>query len=206
MTNLQKKYNSELAPVLLKEFNAKNNLALPRLEKVAINVGVGEALKNATAIERVLEDLTVITGQRPLVTKSKKSISNFSVREGDKIGVFVTLRKDKMWDFVDRFLNLALPRVKDFRGVSRKSFDNAGNYSLGFTDMSMFPEVDTTKIDKIRGFEVTFVIKNSNKEKSQRFLELLGMPYDKHTVHTAASVAKDAVEEAKSEVVEEISA
>lgn len=180
MANLRQKYKNEIAKDLIQELGVSNTLALPDLEKVVINVGLGEALKNASAIERVLEDISVITGQRPVVAKAKKSISNFSLREGDKVGVFVTLRGSKAWDFLDRFVNLALPRVKDFRGVSKKSFDNAGNYNLGFKDMSMFPEVDTTKMDKIRGFQVTFVMKNSNKEKTILFMSKLGMPFDKH--------------------------
>jgi len=180
MAKLRQKYKEEIVPVLMKELNISNVMDLPKLDKVVINVGLGEALKNAAALERVVDDLKDITGQMPVVSKAKKSISNFSLRQGDKIGAFVTLRGDKAWDFLDRFVNLSLPRVKDFRGVSRKSFDNAGNYSLGFTDMSMFPEVDTTRIDKIRGYQVTFVIKNSTKDKSVSFLGKLGMPFDKH--------------------------
>jgi len=180
MSKLRQKYKEQVETELLKELKITNVMDLPRLEKIVINVGLGEALKNAAAMERVVEDLGVITGQRPVIAKAKKSISNFSLREGDKIGSFVTLRGQKAWDFLDRFVNLSLPRVKDFRGVSRKSFDHAGNYNLGFTDMSMFPEVDTTKVDKIRGFQVTFVIRNSSKEKSILFLGKLGMPFDKH--------------------------
>jgi large subunit ribosomal protein L5 len=182
MAKLRQKYNNEIAPKLMEDLKVTNKFALPKLEKIVINVGLGEALKNASAMERVIEDIVSISGQRPIVSKAKKSISNFSLREGDKIGCYVTMRGERAWDFLDRFVNLSLPRVKDFRGVSKKSFDSSGNYSLGFKDLSMFPEVDTTKIDKIRGFEVTFVIKNSNKDKSIKMLEYLGMPFDKHVV------------------------
>ncbi len=178
MTNLQNKFKTELAKELLTELNVENLFALPKLEKIVVNFGLGEALKNATALENTVEVIKQMTGQAPVITKARKDISNFSLREGSKIGCMVTLRRDKMWDFLDRTMNIALPRVKDFRGLLKK-FDKAGNYTIGFKEQTVYPEVDGTKLDKLRGFEITIVIKNSNPEKSLKFLQKLGMPFVK---------------------------
>lgn len=163
----------------MQEFALKNFMQLPKLEKIVINFGLGEALKNAMAIEKTIEDIRSITGQAPVVAKAKKAIANFKIREGDSIGCYVTLRGDKCWDFLDRFVNIALPRLKDFRGLSRKSFDAAGNYSIGLKEQTIFPEIDSGAIDKLRGFEVTMVIRNSDNLKSYTFLKHLGIPFEK---------------------------
>lgn len=176
---LQEKYEKEIIKKLMEEFSVNNYLSLPKIEKIVVNVGLGEALTNASSIEKAVGDLSVITGQRPVVTKSKKAISNFKIKIGDKIGAKVTLRKYKMWSMLDRLINLALPRVKDFRGVSNRSFDDKGNLTIGFKEQTVFPEVDSTRIDKLRGLEITIVVKNSNKEKSKRLFEMLGMPFEK---------------------------
>lgn len=178
MTNLQNKYN-KLLEELKKSLEVSNTLAMPKFEKIVVNVGLGEALKNSAAIDKVIADITDITGQKPMVNKARKSISNFSLRQGDIVGVSVTLRADRMWDFLDRFMNLALPRVKDFRGVKKRS-DDAGNYTFAVQDMSIFPEYDNTKLDKIRGMEVTIVIRNSDRSKSEKVLTSLGMPFEKN--------------------------
>jgi large subunit ribosomal protein L5 len=179
MSTFKVQYEKELSKQIMQAFGFTNPMQLPRLNKIVINVGLSEALKNAQAIEKTLEDISMITGQRPVVSKAKKSISNFSLREGDKIGVYVTLRGDKMWDFLYRLIHIVLPRMKDFRGVSKKSFDYSGNYSLGMREQLVFPEIDSANIDKIRGMEISVVIKNSTPEKSLKFLEVLGMPFEK---------------------------
>lgn len=179
MTNLQNKHKTQIIPSLLKDLSCTNEWQLPRLEKIVVNFGLGEALKNSVALEKTIENLKDITGQAPVVAKARKAISNFNIREGDKIGVYVTLRGDKMWDFLDKLVNFALPRVKDFRGVSNKSFDESGNYSLGLKEQTIFSEVELGKIDKLRSFELSIVIKNSTKEKSYKLLSYLGMPFVK---------------------------
>ncbi|MEI6463013.1 MAG: 50S ribosomal protein L5 [bacterium] len=176
---LQEKYQKEIAPKLKEEFGVANYYALPKIEKIVLNIGLGEALTNSSAIEKAVNDLTIIAGQRPVVTRSKKAISNFKIKIGDKIGAKVTLRKYKMWSMLDRMINLTLPRVKDFRGVSRRAFDERGNMTIGFKEQTVFPEIDSTKIDKLRGLEVTIVVKNSDKKKSIRLFELYGMPFEK---------------------------
>lgn len=176
---LQETFEKEISKKLMEEFKIKNYYALPKLTKAVVNIGLGEALTNASAIEKAVNDIAVITGQKPVVTKSKKAIANFKIKEGDKIGAKTTLRKYKMWSLVDRIINLTLPRVKDFKGVKRKGFDSSGNLTIGFIEQTVFPEIDSTKVDKLRGLEVTFVVKNSDPKKSLRMFELLGMPFEK---------------------------
>lgn len=175
--HLQVSYQKEILPMLMKDFGLENNLQAPRLEKIIVNVGVGEAIDNAKALDSAVEDITIITGQRPVVTKARKSIANFKLREGRSIGVKVTLRGERMWAFFDRLVNVALPRTRDFRGVSPYSFDGRGNYTLGVREQLIFPEVDYDKIDKIRGFEVTIVTSAPDDEQGRRLLQLLGMPF-----------------------------
>ncbi|MEW6567256.1 MAG: 50S ribosomal protein L5 [Chloroflexota bacterium] len=173
---LKERYQKEVVPTLMKEFGLGNVMQVPRLHKMVVNVGVGEALDNAKALEAAVADVTAITGQRPVVTKARRSIANFKLREGRAIGIKVTLRGERMWSFLDRLVNVALPRTRDFRGVSPDSFDGRGNYTLGVREQLIFPEIDYDKIDKIRGFEVTLVTTAPNDEQGRRLLELLGMP------------------------------
>ena len=175
--HMLERYREEVVPALMKEFGLRNVMQVPRLEKVVVNVGVGEALDNAKALEGAVADVGVITGQHPVVTKARMSIANFKLREGRSIGVKVTLRGERMWSFVDRLVNVALPRTRDFRGVSADSFDGRGNYTLGIREQLIFPEIDYDKIDKIRGFEVTLVTTAPNDEQGRRLIELLGMPF-----------------------------
>jgi large subunit ribosomal protein L5 len=175
--HLKERYLKEIAPALMKEFGLSNVMQVPGIEKVILNVGVGEALENAKALESAVEDVVAITGQRPVVTKARKSIANFKLREGREIGVKVTLRGERMWSFLDRLVNVALPRTRDFRGVSPDSFDGRGNYTLGVREQLIFPEIEYDKIDKIRGFEVTIVTTAPNDEQGRRLIELLGMPF-----------------------------
>lgn len=179
MPRIKDKYNNEVAPTLMEKFNYKNVMEIPKLEKVVINMGVGEAKDNSKTLEAAIEDLTMITGQRPVVTKAKKSISNFKIRAGMPIGAKVTLRGDKMYEFIDKVFNVALPRVRDFRGVSTKSFDGRGNYSLGIKEQLIFPEIEYDKIDKIRGMDIIFVTTAKTDEESRELLGLLGMPFGK---------------------------
>jgi large subunit ribosomal protein L5 len=174
---LKEKYRSEAAPTLLKDFDLVNIMQIPRLEKIVVNVGVGEALDNAKALDAAVEDVVIMTGQKPVVTKARMSIANFKLREGRSIGVKVTLRGEKMWAFLDRLVNVALPRTRDFRGVSPNSFDGRGNYTLGIREQLIFPEIEYDKIDKIRGFEVTLVTTAPDDQQGRRLLELLGMPF-----------------------------
>ncbi len=174
---LKEHYQSEAVPALMKEFGLSNVMQVPRLEKVIINVGVGEALDNAKALDSAIEDISIIAGQRPIITKARKSIASFKLREGRSIGVKVTLRGEKMWSFLDRLMNIALPRTRDFRGVSPNSFDGRGNFTLGVREQLMFPEIDYDRIDKIRGFEVTVVTTAPDDQQGRRLLQLLGMPF-----------------------------
>lgn len=174
---LKERYQKDVVPALRKEFGLRNVMQVPRLRKLVVNVGVGEALDNAKALEAAVADVTAITGQRPVVTRARRSIANFKLREGRAIGVKVTLRGERMWSFLDRLLNVALPRTRDFRGVSPDGFDGRGNYTLGVREQLIFPEIDYDKIDKIRGFEVTVVTTAPNDEQGRRLLELLGMPF-----------------------------
>jgi large subunit ribosomal protein L5 len=174
---LKEHYQEETIPSLMKEFGLSNVMQVPRLEKIIVNVGVGEALDNAKALDAAVEDVSVITGQQPIITKARKSIASFKLREGRSIGVKVTLRGEKMWSFLDRLMNVALPRTRDFRGVSPNSFDGRGNFTLGVREQLIFPEVDYDKIDKIRGFEVTVVTTAPDDQQGRRLLQLLGMPF-----------------------------
>ena len=176
---LKERYKTDFAPELMKSLNLDNIMEVPRVEKVVVNIGVGEALENARALEGAVADLTTITGQKPIVTKAKKSIANFKLREGRSIGVKVTLRNDRMWAFIDRLINVAMPRVRDFRSVSLNSFDGRGNYTLGLREQLVFPEIDYDKIDKVRGMEVTIVTTAKTDEAGTQLLDLLGMPFRK---------------------------
>lgn len=179
MNRMLDKYQGEVVPALQKAFNYKNVMQIPRIEKVVINIGLGEALENAKALEFAILDLTTIAGQKPLQNKAKKSIANFKLREGRIIGTKVTLRGPRMWAFMDRLVNIALPRVRDFRGISANSFDGRGNYTLGLKDQLVFPEIEYDKIDKLRGMEVTIVTTANDDDQARAMLQLLGMPFKK---------------------------
>jgi large subunit ribosomal protein L5 len=179
MNALKEKYREEVAPALMKEFGFTNVMQVPDLKKIVVNIGMGEAMDNPKALEAANSDLMKITGQKPVVTKAKKSIANFKLREGRIIGIKVTLRGEKMWALLDRLVNIALPRVRDFRGVSDKSFDGRGNYTLGLREQLIFPEIEYDKIDKIRGMELTFVTSAANDEQAMSLLKHLGMPFRK---------------------------
>lgn len=174
---LKERYSQEILPALIKTLDLENVMQAPRLEKIVLNIGLGEALDNAKAIDAGVQDLARMTGQSPVVTKARVSISNFKLREGRAIGAKVTLRGHKMWSFLDRLMSVALPRMRDFRGVSPDSFDGRGNYTMGFREQLVFPEIDYDDIDKIRGFEVTIVTTATNDEGGRELLRLLGMPF-----------------------------
>jgi large subunit ribosomal protein L5 len=173
---LRTRYREEVTPVLMEEFNYVNVMEVPTVTKVVVNVGVGEALDDAKALDSVVSDMRIITGQQPIVTKAKKSIANFKLREGRSIGVKVTLRGEKMWALLDRLMNIALPRIRDFRGVSPK-LDGRGNYTIGLREQLVFPEISFEKIDKVRGMEITIVTTAKTDEEGRRLLKLLGMPF-----------------------------
>jgi|SRR5687767_372809 len=179
MNRMQEKYNEEVVPALRKAFDFKNIMQVPRIDKVVVNIGMGEALDNPKSLESAVADLTIVTGQKPVMTKARKSIANFKLREGRLIGTKVTLRGDRMWAFLDRLMNTALPRVRDFRGVSANAFDGRGNYTLGLRDQLIFPEIEYDKIDKLRGMEVTIVTTAKNDDQARVMLQLLGMPFSK---------------------------
>jgi len=179
MNRLKERYQKEIVPALVKQLGLTNIMQVPRLQKVVVNIGMGEALDNPKAIDAAVADVTAITGQKPVVTKATKSIANFKLREGRLIGVKVTLRGEKMWSFVDRLVNIVLPRVRDFRGVSPEAFDGRGNYTLGLKEQLIFPEIEYDKIDKVRGLEITFVTNAPTDDQSYMFLEMLGMPFRK---------------------------
>lgn len=179
MHRLQELYRDEIVPAMMKRFSYSNVMQVPRLVKVSVNVGVGEALQNAKAIDATVNDITIITGQKPVVTKAKKSISVFRLREGNPIGVRVTLRSERMYSFLDRLINIALPRRRDFNGVPRKAFDGRGNYTLGLREQLLFLEIDYDKVDKVRGLEVTIVTSARSDEEARFMLELMGMPFAK---------------------------
>jgi large subunit ribosomal protein L5 len=174
---LQERYVREVAPALTREFGYRNPMSVPRIEKVVINMGLGEAIQNAKIIDIAVGDLATLTGQKPVVTKAKKSIASFKLREGMSIGAMVTLRGDRMYEFLDRFMNIALPRVRDFRGVSAKSFDGRGNYTIGLKDQLIFPEIDFGKVDKVRGMNVSIVTTAKTDEEARALLRQLGMPF-----------------------------
>lgn len=176
---LKERYLNEVVPALEKSLDMHNTMQVPRITKVVVNIGLGEALDNAKAIDAAVGDLTQITGQKPVVTKARKSIANFKLREGRVIGVKVTLRGERMWAFLDRLMNIALPRVRDFRGISPNAFDGRGNYTLGLREQLVFPEIDYDKIDRIRGMEVTIVTSARTDEEGRQLLQMLGMPFRK---------------------------
>lgn len=177
--SLYQKYQEEALPKLKEEFGISNNLGAPKIEKIVLNVGVAEAISSKDVLEKVKEQLSTISGQMPRVTLAKKSISAFKLKEKDPIGVMVTLRGKRAWNFLERFIAVVLPRIRDFRGLSKEKFDRAGNYSIGLQEQILFPEIDYAKVDKIRGLVVTIVIKNSEAIKSQKLLELLGAAFQK---------------------------
>jgi large subunit ribosomal protein L5 len=174
---LKERYQKEIAPALAKEFNIMNPMATPRLEKIVINMGLGEAIANSKIIDTAADELSSIAGQKPVTTKAKKSIASFKLREGMPIGSMVTLRGDRMYEFLDRFVSVALPRVRDFRGVSPKAFDGRGNYTLGIRDQLIFPEIDFNKVDKTRGMNISIVTTAKNDEQARALLKALGMPF-----------------------------
>jgi large subunit ribosomal protein L5 len=176
---LLERYRKEVVPVLEKEFNYSNVMEVPHIEKIVLNIGMGEALQNAKSLDAAMNDLTIIAGQKPVFTKAKRSIAAFKLREGNTIGVTVTLRSERMWSFLDRLISIALPRQRDFRGVSPDSFDGRGNYSLGLREQLIWPEINYDKIDKVRGMAVTVVTSAKTDEEGRRLLALLGMPFRK---------------------------
>jgi large subunit ribosomal protein L5 len=177
MANLKQYYKETVVPALMTEFKYASVMQVPRVVKVVINIGVGEALENAKALDGAVEDLQKITGQKPVITKAKKSIASFKLREGRAIGVKVTLRQSRMWALLDRLINLALPRTRDFRGISGNAFDGRGNYTLGLREQLIFPEIEYDKIDKVRGMEITIVTTANSDEEGRRMLKLMGMPF-----------------------------
>lgn len=176
---LKERYQNEVAPALMKTLSLSNVMQVPRIEKVVVNIGLGEALDNAKALDAAVGDLNQITGQKPVVTIARKSIANFKLREGRQIGAKVTLRGERMWSFLDRLINIALPRVRDFRGISPNAFDGRGNYTLGLREQLVFPEIDYDKIDKLRGLEITIVTTARNDDQGRELLQMLGMPFRK---------------------------
>ena len=179
MARLKDYYKSDVAPALMKKFGYKSVMQIPKLEKIVINVACGEARENAKVMDAVVKDLSAITGQKPVLTTAKKSIANFKLREGMVIGAKVTLRGDKMYEFMDRFFNVALPRVRDFRGINANSFDGRGNYNIGLKEQLIFPEIEYDKIDKIRGMDISFITTAKTDEESRELLSLLGAPFEK---------------------------
>jgi large subunit ribosomal protein L5 len=177
MSRLRERYEKEVAPALKKEFGYPNVMAIPRIRKVVVNMGLGDATQNAKIVDTGADELSRITGQRPVVTKAKKSIAQFKVRKGMPIGTMVTLRGERMWEFLDRLIAVALPRVRDFRGVSPRGFDGRGNYTLGLKDQLLFPEIDYMKVDKARGMNISVVTTARTDEESRKLLQLLGMPF-----------------------------
>lgn len=177
MNRLLEKYKSEVIPALIQKFNYKNIMQVPKLEKIVINIACGDAVGNSKALESALNDLSAIAGQKPLVTRAKKSLAAWKLRKGMPIGCKVTLRGDRMYQFLDKFMNVALPRVRDFRGVNRNSFDGRGNYAIGLKEQLIFPEIEYDKIDKIRGMDIIIVTSALSDEEARSFLALLGMPF-----------------------------
>jgi len=180
IANLQKKYNDEIIPKVQDQFNVKNRMAIPSLEKIVINMGVGSAIGDMKILDSAIADLTVITGQKPITTRAKKAISNFKLRIGLPIGCKVTLRRDKMYEFLERLVNVALPRIRDFNGVSKKSFDKQGNFSIGIEEQAIFPEIDSGRITYVQGMDITFVFNKGPKDQKSEVLSLLGMPFRKN--------------------------
>jgi len=179
MNLMKERYIKEVSPALMKSLGLSNVMQIPRIKKVVINIGMGEAMENPKALDAAVQDLSAITGQKPVITKARKSIANFKLREGRAIGVKVTLRGERMWAFLDRLMNIVLPRVRDFRGVSSEAFDGRGNYTLGLREQLIFPEIEYDKIDKIRGMEITIVTTAQSDDQAAALLTLLGMPFRK---------------------------
>ena len=179
MSDIKKRYREEVVPAMMKTFNFSNVMQVPRLEKVVLNMGLGEALENARILDTSMEELSTITGQRPVLTRARKSIANFKLREGNPIGCCVTLRRVRMYDFIYRLLNIALPRVRDFKGVSPRGFDGRGNYTLGVREQLIFPEVDYDDVEKIKGMNITIVTSAKSDEEAKELLGLIGMPFRK---------------------------
>jgi len=177
MPRMKKKYQDEVAPALMKKFEYKSVMQIPRLDKIVVNVGAGDARDNVKALDAVVKDITEITGQKAVITKAKKSVANFKLREGQAVGVKVTLRADKMWEFIDRLFNVALPRVRDFRGISPNAFDGRGNYALGLKEQLIFPEIDYDKIEKIRGMDIAIITTAETDEEARALLSLMGAPF-----------------------------
>ncbi len=177
MARLKDKYKKEIAPAIAKEFGIENPMAIPKIEKVVVNMGIGEAIANAKVLDTAVEELKSVTGQKPVVTKAKKSIAAFKLRQGMPIGTMVTLRGDRMYEFLDRLISVALPRVRDFRGISGKAFDGRGNYTLGIHEQLIFPEIDFNKVDKTRGMNISIVTTASTDEQARSLLKALGMPF-----------------------------
>ena len=180
MARLKEKYTAEVAPALMKQFGYKSVMQIPKLDKVVINVGVGDAKENSKAIDAVMKDIAAITGQKPVPTYARKSVANFKLRQGMKIGVKVTLRGERMYEFVDRLFNLALPRVRDFKGINPNAFDGRGNYSLGLKEQLLFPEIEYDKVEKIRGMDICFVTTAQNDEEARELLRRMGAPFAKN--------------------------
>ncbi len=179
MPRMKEKYRKEIAPELMKKFSYKSPMQIPKLEKIVVNVGCGDARDNAKVLDSVVADITLITGQKAIVTRARKSVANFKVREGNPVGTKVTLRGENMYIFADKFFNIVLPRVRDFRGVSRNSFDGRGNYSLGLKEQSIFPEIVYDKVDKVKGMNIIFTTTAETDEEAMELLSLLGMPFEK---------------------------
>ena len=177
MTRMRAKYEEEVRKALMEKFGYKSPMQIPKLDKIVINIGVGEAKENAKALEAAANDLAIITGQKPVITKAKKSVANFKIREGMNLGCKVTLRADRMYEFLDRLFNVALPRVRDFRGINPNSFDGRGNYALGIKEQLIFPEIDYDKIDKLRGMDIIFVTTANTDEEARELLSLMGAPF-----------------------------
>ena len=177
MARLKERYQKEIAPSLAKEFGIENPMAVPRLDKIVLNMGMGEAIANAKVLDTAVTELTSIVGQKPVITKAKKSIASFKLRQGMPIGVMVTLRGERMYEFFDRLVSVALPRVRDFRGVSPKAFDGRGNYTIGIREQLIFPEIDFNKVDKLRGMNISIVTTASNDDQARALLKSLGMPF-----------------------------
>ena len=177
MARLKEKYRNEIAPAIAKEFDIKNTMAIPKIEKIVVNMGLGEGISNAKILDVAVEELRTITGQKPVITKAKKSIAAFKLRQGMNIGAMVTLRGDRMYEFLDRLISVALPRVRDFRGISGKAFDGRGNYTLGIREQLIFPEIDFNKVDKTRGMNISIVTTAKTDEQARALLKSLGMPF-----------------------------
>jgi large subunit ribosomal protein L5 len=177
MARLKDKYKNDIAPAIAKEFDIKNPMAIPKVEKIVVNMGLGEGISNAKILDTAAEELRAITGQKPVITKAKKSIAAFKLRQGMNIGAMVTLRGDRMYEFLDRLISVALPRVRDFRGISGKAFDGRGNYTLGIREQLIFPEIDFNKVDKTRGMNISIITTAKNDEQARSLLKALGMPF-----------------------------